>query len=58
MREFGDRVYVLLTQRGRGKGTGIELKARYAMVYEVEGKEITRVAIYPDPAEALEAAAS
>lgn len=56
LRELGDRVYVVLTQRGRGRGSGIELKARYAMVYEVEDEEIARVTIYPDTAEALEAA--
>jgi ketosteroid isomerase-like protein len=56
MRDLGDRVYVVATQRGRGKGSGIEVETRYALLYEVEGDQITGMTFYIDPAEALEAA--
>ena len=56
MRDLGSRVYVVATQRGRGKGSGIEVENRYALLYEVQGDKITRMTLYNDPAEALEAA--
>jgi ketosteroid isomerase-like protein len=55
IRDFGDQVYVLATQRGRAKETGLEVEARYALVYRVEGGKITSLVLYADPAEALEA---
>jgi uncharacterized protein len=56
MRDLGSRVFVLSVQHGRGKGSGVEVEARWAVLYEVHGGKITRMAVYPDPAEALEAA--
>jgi ketosteroid isomerase-like protein len=56
IRDLGDRVLVLDTQRGRGKGSGIEWEGRFAMLYEVQQGKITRWTIYDDPSEALEAA--
>ena len=40
----------------RGKGSGIEVEQRYAVVYEVEEDRIVRMTIYLDETEALEAA--
>jgi ketosteroid isomerase-like protein len=56
IRDLGGQVLVLSTQRGRGKGTGVEVEARYAMLYDVSGGEITSLRMYRNPAEALEAA--
>lgn len=56
MRGQGDRVYVVATQRGRGKGSGIEVENRYAVVYEVRHSKIVEMTLYGDPVEALEAA--
>jgi ketosteroid isomerase-like protein len=55
MRDLGSQVCVVSTQHGRGKGSGIETKTRYAVLYEVRGNRITRMTLYSDPAEALEA---
>ena len=51
----GSQVYVLAVQHGRGKGSGVEVEERYALIYEVEGDKITRMTMYGEPAEALEA---
>jgi ketosteroid isomerase-like protein len=54
-RDLGDRVLVISTQYGVGKGSGIEWENRFAMLYEVEGGKITRWTIYDDLRKALEA---
>jgi ketosteroid isomerase-like protein len=51
-----DRVLVLSVQRGRGKGSGVEVEARWAVVYELEGDLITSIHVYPDSEEGLKAA--
>lgn len=56
IRDLGSQVYVLATQFGRGKGSGVEVELTYAVLYEVKGDRITQMTIYMDPAEALEAA--
>ena len=56
MRDLGSQVLVLSVQHGRGKGSGVEVEARYALLYDVHGGKITRLARYGEPAEALEAA--
>jgi ketosteroid isomerase-like protein len=56
MRDLGSRVLVLSVQDGRGKGSGVEVEARWAFLYDVQGGKITRVAVYRELAEALEAA--
>jgi ketosteroid isomerase-like protein len=56
MRDLGSQVYVLATQRGRGKGSGVEVEQSYAFLCEVEGETITKVTYYPNAAEALDAA--
>ena len=40
-------------RHGQAKGRSIEVEARYAVLYEVDGDSITRMAIYSEPAEAL-----
>jgi len=55
MRDLGSQVFVVSTQHGRGKGSGIETKTRYAVLYEVRGNQITRMIMYSAPAEALAA---
>jgi ketosteroid isomerase-like protein len=56
MRELGDRIYVVATQRGIGKGSGVEVEFRYAVLYEVREGTITSMTMYNEPAQALEAA--
>ena len=55
IRDHGNQVYVVATQRGRGKGSGVESETRYALIFEIRGDKIIRITIYPDPADALEA---
>lgn len=54
--DLGGQVYVVATQRGRGKGSGMEIETRYALLYEVRGDQITRMTLFREPAEALAAA--
>jgi ketosteroid isomerase-like protein len=56
IRDLGDVVFVVLTQRGRGKGSGVEVEARFALLYEVRDGRITSLVVYPKPADALTAA--
>ncbi len=56
IRDFGSQVYVVATQKGRGKGSGIEIETRYALLFEVRGGQITRMTMFSEPAEALAAA--
>jgi len=55
VRDLGNHVMVISTQRGRGKSTGIQIALRYASVYEIENGEISRMGLYDGPEEALEA---
>ena len=56
MRDVGSRVLVLSVQRGRGKGSGVEVEARYAMLYDVHGGRITTMRMFGSVAQAFEAA--
>ena len=56
IRDLGSQVYVVATQRGRGKGSGVEVEQCYACLCEVEGDNIIKVTYYPEVADALEAA--
>jgi ketosteroid isomerase-like protein len=56
MRHRGDRVFVAIRQRGRGKGSGAEVENLYALIYEIRAGNITRMTLYNDEAEALKAA--
>jgi ketosteroid isomerase-like protein len=57
IRDLGDdRVLVMETQRGRGKGSGIEISNQWAFLVEVRDGLIARVTGYADIDSALEAA--
>ncbi len=56
IRDLGSQVLVIAIQRGRGKGSGIEVENRYGLLYEFNGEKISRLTGYPNPSEALEAA--
>jgi len=52
----GERVVVLFTARGRGKGSSVEVEAHWAHLWTFEGGKATRIEGFLDQAEALEAA--
>jgi ketosteroid isomerase-like protein len=54
--DAGDNVVVLLHEYRRGKGSGIELESRTAVVVAVRGGRVTRIQGYMDRDAALEAA--
>jgi ketosteroid isomerase-like protein len=56
IRDLGERVLVIETQRGRGKGSGIAWEGRFGMLYAVARGRITRWTVYDDLPKALEAA--
>jgi ketosteroid isomerase-like protein len=56
MRDLGDSVLVIETQRGLGKGSGVQWEGRFGMLYEMRGGKITRWTIFDDLRKALEAA--
>ena len=56
IRDLGDTVCVVATQRGRGKGSGVELANQFASLYEIRDGLITRITMYAGLDEALEAA--
>jgi ketosteroid isomerase-like protein len=56
IRDLGSRVLVLSVQRGRGKGSGVEVEADYAILYDVDGGKITGLRMYRNPEEAVRAA--
>ena len=56
IRDLRSQVFVVATQRGRGKGSGIEIETRYALLYEARDGQITRMTLFRAPAEALAAA--
>ena len=52
----GDRVLVLFTARGRGKGSTVDVEAHWAHLWTFRSGKATRIEGFTDPAEALEAA--
>jgi ketosteroid isomerase-like protein len=52
----GDCVVVLYRAVGRGKGSGITVERRNAHLWTVRDRKAVRLEIFPEPAEALEAA--
>jgi ketosteroid isomerase-like protein len=56
IRDLGGRVLVLSSQRGRGKGSGVEVESQYALLYDLHGGAITSMRMYASAAEALAAA--
>ncbi len=56
IRDLGSRVLVLSVQRGRGRETGVEVEARYAILYDLRGDKITSLRMFGNRGDALEAA--
>jgi ketosteroid isomerase-like protein len=54
--DMGDRVVVTLHFRGRGRGSGIEIDARFHEDYTVRDDKIVRMDEFAERSEALEAA--
>jgi uncharacterized protein len=54
--DAGDRVVVLVREFRRGRGSGVELEADTAVVFEVRDGRVVRIQGYMDRAEALKAA--
>ena len=54
--DAGDDVVVLLHEHRRGRGSGVELEAKTAVVVAVSGGRVVRIQGYMDRAAALEAA--
>ncbi len=55
VRDVGDQVLVIETQRGRGAGSGVEWTGRFGMLFDLRGGKITRWTVFDDPGTALEA---
>jgi uncharacterized protein len=53
---IGDRVLAAHRQRGRSKGTGVEVKTDVFNVFTIRGGKIVRYELFFDRAQALEAA--
>ena len=53
--DAGERVVVILTQRGRSKATGIPVEMRFAQVWTVRDGQGIRMQLYASVEEALEA---
>jgi ketosteroid isomerase-like protein len=54
--DAGDRVVVVATWEGRGKGSGIPFAERAGSVWTISEGKVTRIVNYRDPAEAFETA--
>jgi uncharacterized protein len=55
-RDLGDRVLVLGRQVGRGRGSGAQVEAPLAAIYDFRGDRIRRLRGYVDRAEGLHVA--
>jgi ketosteroid isomerase-like protein len=56
IRDLDDVVLVLGRLEGRGRGSGVEVDAPYAVVVELRGGKVSRLSTYLDHGEALRAA--
>jgi ketosteroid isomerase-like protein len=54
--DAGDRVLVTMRHRGRGRTSGVEVDARFFVVYTLREGKVSRVDEYTEREEALEAA--
>ena len=54
--DAGDRVVVIVNQRGRSKATGIPVEMRFAQVWSFRDGQAIRMQMYSNVEEALEAA--
>jgi ketosteroid isomerase-like protein len=52
----GDTVVSVMTQRGRGRGSGVEVADRIAATWAIRDGRIVKATWYPTPEQALEAA--
>jgi ketosteroid isomerase-like protein len=52
--EAGDRVVAVIRMTGRGKGSGIQTRARGANVFTIHAGKIVRIQVFQDKREALE----
>jgi len=52
--DAGERVVVIVNQRGRSKGTGIPVEMRFAQVWTFQDGLGIKMLMYADPDEALE----
>lgn len=53
--DVGEKVAVLVRQRGRSKATGLPVEMYFAQVFTVRAGKQTRMDMYSDPDEALKA---
>jgi ketosteroid isomerase-like protein len=53
--DAGDKVVGVVRQRGRAKSTGLAVDMTFAQVFTIEDGRETRMQMYADPAEALQA---
>ncbi len=53
--DLGDRVLVTVCLRGRGRGSGIEVEARFYDLYTLQRGKIVRMDQFAEQSEALEA---
>jgi ketosteroid isomerase-like protein len=53
--DAGERVVVIVNQRGRSKATGIPVDMRFAQVWTFRDGQAIRMQMYASPEEALEA---
>jgi ketosteroid isomerase-like protein len=58
LHEVNDVVFALLHSRGKGRGSGLELDRRSAMLWRVEEDRALSLTFYRDPGEALAVAHS
>lgn len=56
MHEAGDQVLALMRQTGRSRATGLEVEMAFGMLWTLRDGQETHMAMYADPAEALDAA--
>jgi hypothetical protein len=52
--EFGDHVVVLATYRGRGKGSGVDIRQEGAHVFELRDGKVVRLEIFASREKAIE----
>ena len=56
LRDAGERVVAIGQLSARARGTGAEVSARLAMLFEIRGAQLSKARSYTDVEEALEAA--
>jgi ketosteroid isomerase-like protein len=56
LRDEGDVVVALLRTKGRGRGSGVEIDRKTAMIWTLRGGKVLSLRFYRDPQRALDAA--